>query len=307
MSSAGTTGGSDPTPAWDPRRDPDDAAPGDGAERTRQDEAPSWSPTGPQPTSEGAPRDEPPSWSPQDAPSWGSTPAPPAPPAPPSWSPPGGSQSGAPGGAWTPPPGQAYGGPPPGAGPGQTNGLAIGALVVGIIALLSAFIPFVGIFAIVPGLVALVLGIIGLRKAGQLGSGRGMAIAGTVLGVLAILGAIAWIVFTVFLSQAAEGIDFEGEFGTTTSSLGVGDCYDDGDPSTAVSCDEPHQFEVFAEVGSDESCSGDAFEDFVGTDYGSSRYYTEDLQPADGGGQTLCALHLLDDGELTGSVEGAGD
>ena len=58
-----------------------------------------------------------------------------------------------------------------------TNGMAIAALVLGI---LGMFLPVLGILA-------LIFGGIGISKANQGASGRGMAVAGLVLGILGTL------------------------------------------------------------------------------------------------------------------------
>ncbi len=62
----------------------------------------------------------------------------------------------------------------------SNNGLAVAALVVGIIALLFGWVVF---FGLILGIVAIVLGIIGLKKP----EGKGMAIAGIVTGSIASL------------------------------------------------------------------------------------------------------------------------
>lgn len=65
------------------------------------------------------------------------------------------------------------------------KGIAIGALIVGIIALLTSWTAIGGILL---GIVALVLGIIGVRKAGRNeAGGRGMSVTGLVLGILSLL------------------------------------------------------------------------------------------------------------------------
>jgi len=66
----------------------------------------------------------------------------------------------------------------------QRTGLAIGALVTGIIAFLMAVIPCVGIIAIVPAVIAIVLGIVGLSRAN---SNNGMLVGGLVIGVIALM------------------------------------------------------------------------------------------------------------------------
>jgi lysylphosphatidylglycerol synthetase-like protein (DUF2156 family) len=72
--------------------------------------------------------------------------------------------------------------------PSRSNGLAITALVTGIIALLLSWIPGINLLAAVLAVVALVTGFLGMRNAGRPGvGGKGMAITGLVTGALAIL------------------------------------------------------------------------------------------------------------------------
>ena len=92
-------------------------------------------------------------------------------------------------GGYAPPPGNwggpgGYGPPPPGYGPQQSKGLAVAALVLGIVGVATFFFFLGGLI----GIVALVLGIVAIRQArrGQAG-GQGMAIAGAVLGGTAIV------------------------------------------------------------------------------------------------------------------------
>ena len=95
-------------------------------------------------------------------------------------------------------PAQGYPPPPPAA----TNGLAIGALIVGIIGLILCWIPFGG--AVLP-LVALLLGFLGVRRANQIAVGKGMAITGIVLGILGLVAcALITIVFTVFVHKVVQ-------------------------------------------------------------------------------------------------------
>jgi Domain of unknown function (DUF4190) len=89
-------------------------------------------------------------------------------------------------GGYGPPAGYSYGPPL-----GRTNGLSIAALVCGLVQFLLWF------FLLVPGFIAAVLalsfglgGLAQIRSRGE--GGRGMAIAGIVLGILGLLGGIAW-------------------------------------------------------------------------------------------------------------------
>jgi hypothetical protein len=83
----------------------------------------------------------------------------------------------------------------PAAAPGGGGGLAIASGVLGIIAFVLAFGPYVGFGSFVLGLLAVIFGVLGLFS-----PRRGWAIAGIVLGVLAILIAIGFIfVFIRFI------------------------------------------------------------------------------------------------------------
>lgn len=81
----------------------------------------------------------------------------------------------------------------PSAGPG---GLAIAALIVGIVAILSCFIPFWGLAI---GITAVVLGIIAAKKP----AGKGFGITGIVLGGLSTLINLIFIAFVVVALFAA--------------------------------------------------------------------------------------------------------
>lgn len=85
--------------------------------------------------------------------------------------------------------GPSYGQPRPAS---EKRGLAIAALVLGILALLGAWIPFLNVGSIVLGLVGLVLGIVAIAKVskGEAG-GKVMAMVGAALCVLAIVLSIA--------------------------------------------------------------------------------------------------------------------
>lgn len=74
----------------------------------------------------------------------------------------------------------------------KTNGLSIGGMVVGIIALLVSFVPCIGMLGGVLALVGLILSLIGYRSAKDANGPTTMAIVGMVLSVLAIIAALAW-------------------------------------------------------------------------------------------------------------------
>lgn len=79
-------------------------------------------------------------------------------------------------------------------------GLAISALIVGIVSLLFCFVPFIGnAIGILGGITAVVLGILAIKKA----QSKGMSITGIITGGIATLIAIASIIFWVFFIGAA--------------------------------------------------------------------------------------------------------
>ncbi len=91
------------------------------------------------------------------------------------------------------------------------NGLAVAALVVGIIAAVSGWAPFWGVIV---GIVAIVLGVIGLKKPG----GRGLAIAGIITGAAGALWSL--IVSAFFVLALAFGAATTGGIGDELRTLG---------------------------------------------------------------------------------------
>ena len=75
---------------------------------------------------------------------------------------------------------------------GSSSGIV--SLVCGILALFVAFVPCVGILAIPLEALAIVFGIISIIKANENNSAMGMAIAGVVTAIVALILSVAWIV-----------------------------------------------------------------------------------------------------------------
>jgi hypothetical protein len=85
-------------------------------------------------------------------------------------------------------------GPAPPPTTSASNTLAIIALVLGVVAILSAFIPFIGAALALPsGLAAAVLGLVARTRATSLGGG-GLALAGVITGTLGVVIALLWFV-----------------------------------------------------------------------------------------------------------------
>jgi hypothetical protein len=144
-----------------------------------------------------------------------------------------------PGGAGMPPlapyPGGPYGGQVSGGSP--TKGMAIAALVLGIVGLFSFFIFIAAVLAIIFGIIASRRV---KRSPGQF-TGRGMAITGLVLGIIGVLGGIA---FWIAVGVAAKNK-------TDLNDVTAGDCVEVPSGTiffgiTKQSCDKPHQGEVFS-------------------------------------------------------------
>jgi len=164
------------------------------------------------------------------------------------------------------------------------------------------------------------------RAAGRPADGLGRARAGWILGVVGLLG------FALIVVGAIAGWYDEEQ---NVNDLEVGDCVeldiDSEEVSTlpVVDCDEPHHAEVFltAELFEDEdefprgesmvqriddTCAGDAFEQFVGTPYQESSlelYYAAPSRESwDQGDRTVvCFVIRPDGGTLERSVQGSGD
>jgi hypothetical protein len=83
----------------------------------------------------------------------------------------------------------------------RRRGMAVASFVIGLVSLLLGWVPVIAVLAAVGVVIALVFGIIGIRRASaQGGYGRGLAIAGVVLSVVAIPVCVVgfWLTGTVF-------------------------------------------------------------------------------------------------------------
>jgi len=86
-----------------------------------------------------------------------------------------------------------------------SNGLATAGFVLGLLGLLGSFIPVINVGGIVLGVVGAVLAAVGLTKAKKLGAGKGLAISGIILGVLAlIIGIFVNVVFANAVNDATD-------------------------------------------------------------------------------------------------------
>jgi hypothetical protein len=84
---------------------------------------------------------------------------------------------------------------------GRTDGMAITALILGIVAIPGAF--FYGVPGIILGALAITFGLVArgrIRRSGGMVGGSGMATAGWILGICGVVIGIAFIAFLVVLT-----------------------------------------------------------------------------------------------------------
>lgn len=125
-----------------------------------------------------------------------------------------------------------------------SNGMAVAALVLGILGLLTGLVPILALFAVAMGILAVVFGFAGRRKVkrGQTASGSGMATAGLILGVLAVLlGFVGFSIvndaFTDLGNELEEISDDFANFGTELipqMDLIIESCTSDGAVGTVA-------------------------------------------------------------------------
>ncbi len=88
-----------------------------------------------------------------------------------------------------------------------SNGIAIAGFVLGLLGFLGSFIPVINLGGIVLGVVGAVLAAVGLAKSKKLGTGKGLATAGLVLGSLAlIIGIIVNVAFANSVDDANDKV-----------------------------------------------------------------------------------------------------
>ena len=92
------------------------------------------------------------------------------------------------------------------------QGFGVASLVLGILALLIAFIPCVGLFALIPGIIAIVLAIVGLSQASSANGAKGVIIAGLVISVIGTVIAAAWLIFFSASGTLLEKLSTHPEF-----------------------------------------------------------------------------------------------
>lgn len=106
--------------------------------------------------------------------------------------------------------------------PKGSNGLATAGFVLGLLAVLTCWIPLLNVVGIILGVLGAVLAAVGLAKARRGAAGRGLAIAGIVLGVIAVLLAILVnVAFSKAVDDALDGNDADVPSSTVPASPGA--------------------------------------------------------------------------------------
>ncbi len=97
-----------------------------------------------------------------------------------------------------------------------SNGLATAGFVLGLLGFLGSFIPLINIVGILLGVVGAILAAIGLVKAKKVGTGKGLALTGLILGVLAlIIGIVVNVAFASAVSNSVDDVTVEVPANTT--------------------------------------------------------------------------------------------
>jgi hypothetical protein len=73
------------------------------------------------------------------------------------------------------------------------KGMGIAGMILGIVAIIVSFVPCFGFWAIVLAVVGLVLSVVSMSQAKKAGASKGMAIAGLICSILAIIIGSIWI------------------------------------------------------------------------------------------------------------------
>lgn len=130
-----------------------------------------------------------------------------------------------------------YGAPPN--APKGSNGLATAGFVLGLLGLLTCWIPILNILGIILGILGVVLAAVGLAKSKTVAAGRGLAIAGIVLGLLGVLVAI---LINVAFSKAVDDALDDNDADVPSSTVAAS-------PDSSASTQAPDT----DDAGSDES------------------------------------------------------
>jgi len=86
------------------------------------------------------------------------------------------------------------------------HGMGVAALIMGILSIVVAFIPCLGLLAFFTAIVAIVLGAIGISQASRAETPKGLSLGGLITGALALIISLAQLVFFVGFSKNFDHI-----------------------------------------------------------------------------------------------------
>jgi hypothetical protein len=89
-------------------------------------------------------------------------------------------------------------------GDGNRNGIAVAAMVCGIVSVALGWVPVLFVIGAVLALLAIIFGIVGIGRARTSGRRKGFAIAGLVTGSAGALAAVGGLVLTIVLFRAID-------------------------------------------------------------------------------------------------------
>ncbi len=105
---------------------------------------------------------------------------------------------------YTPQPAPQQAGPPTVPSQGS-NGLATAGFVLALLGFLGSWIPVLNILGMILAVIGLILAAVGLAKSKKVQAGKGLAIAGLVLGVLAVI--VAVVINVAFVNAVDDAVD----------------------------------------------------------------------------------------------------
>jgi hypothetical protein len=111
---------------------------------------------------------------------------------------------------------------------GSGNGIAVAAMVCGIVAVVLGWIPVLFAIGAVLALLAIIFGIVGLRRARTSGRRRGFAITGLITGAIGVGVAVVGLVLTIVLFRAIDRYE-----NPPAASASIDSCVVEGGRATA--------------------------------------------------------------------------
>lgn len=104
--------------------------------------------------------------------------------------------------------------------PNAGKGLGIAGMILGIVAIIVSFVPCFGWWAVVLAVVGVVLSAISLSQASKAGASKGMAIAGLICSILAIIIGSIWIfVIAKATSEISTALEQSGALDSLTNAM----------------------------------------------------------------------------------------